>query len=261
MKKSNTKIVVLSVVAISLVTLLGYKYSQSSVTVDTNQTAVVESQADDTNTSLSETKPTEVKAPTETVDKNRDYTDDENKFYAIIKKTNDESKEYAQTWQEALEYIRAPEILDPEALTSLEIYDDQKEIIKDFKQKTDAYKEYHDKMMEELEKSLSDIDNGSPLIHNAIVGNKIQGPMIDELLSEHNALADIMLELLDLMKTDHGKWKYEDDRVVFSTDSMEQDYDRLGKEFVNKVMKIEQMNRVLMGGGRQKAQQESNVTQ
>ncbi len=260
MRNTKRTIIILSVITAVLVAALGYRYATSGNS--TGQAPVA--QANDENQSMNESSAikghTEENdsAPKEKIQKEEPKSDpkqnkaDEDKLFAILKETNAKSKDYAIGWQEALENIRAPEILDPEALTSLDVYGDQKEVIQDFVQKTQAYKEYHSKMMAELNRRIAAIDHGSPVIKGAIAANKIQGPLIAKLLSEHEKSGEIMLQLLDVMKKNHGKWSYKDDKVSFKDSDAETQFTKLGKEFVAKVMKIEQLNRSIMTAGRTK---------
>jgi len=261
---NNTKrtIIILSAVMVALMAALGYQYSKS------DKTPAPSVKSETTSQSEQATKPQATKQ--EALTKNdstpapaskpepaaeepksdpKQNKADEDKLFEILKETNAKSKDYAIAWQEALENIRAPEILDPEALTSLDIYDDQKEVIQDFVQKTKAYKEYHAKMMAELKSRIAEIDHGSPVIKGAIAANEIQGPLIAQLLSEHQESGQIMLQLLEIMKKNHGKWSYKDDKVTFEDSDAEAQFEKLGKEFVSKVMKIEELNRSIMTMG------------
>ena len=249
---NNTKrtIIILSAVMAVLMAALGYQYSKSDKTPANNSDQSTNSQASqqDTSTKKDSTPAPEPVAEEPKSDPKQNKAD-EDKLFEILKETNAKSKDYAIGWQEALENIRAPEILDPEALTSLDIYDDQKEVIQDFVQKTKAYKEYHAKMMAELKSRIAEIDHGSPVIKGAIAANEIQGPLIAQLLSEHQESGQIMLQLLEIMKKNHGKWSYKDDKVTFEDSDAEAQFEKLGKEFVSKVMKIEELNRSIMTMG------------
>lgn len=254
--KNNIIITVLSVVAISLIAALGYRYSKSGNAEQTidheKEKTTLAIKIQDTPTMAGKkvvpAKKIKLKKKSNLEELER-YSEDEDKFYKILKETNDESKEYALAWQEALESIRSPEILDPEALTELNIYQDQKDIINEFVQKTQEYRGYHEKMMVDLKKRLSKIDNGSKIIRSAIDTNKIQGPIIDELLGKHLELADTMKELLDIMMKDHGSWTFKEDKMSFSTEELNDEYNRLGKIFVAQVMKIEEMTEKIVSAG------------
>jgi len=177
------------------------------------------------------------------------YKEDEKKFLSIIQDITSNSDENLRAWEKSLERIRTHEILNPEVLTTLGIYDNQKEIIKVFIQKTNASRKYIDKMMVALQERLPEVDNRSTVIKKEIEDIKIEASMINGILKEHLKLADIMIELLDMMKSDHGKWKYQKykHKIVFSNEKLNKEYDRLSKAFVNQYKKIEKMNRVSKG--------------
>lgn len=163
-------------------------------------------------------------------------TGSEKQFFKIMGEFMSEVQVAYQDWSNSFAAIQAPEILDYALLNNDEVFENQKKIIQLYLDKTKNYQVFHKGVLPDLEERLSVFGKDNTLAKDALEGFTdkylAQKPTVELLLQAHLDYGNGLLQMLEFLRKNQGKWVYANSELTFNTDDMINQYNELVKDVV-----------------------------
>ncbi len=166
-------------------------------------------------------------------------TGNEKHFYKIMGEFINESQVIVQNWQNSFNAIQTPEIQDFTQLKSDEEFDRREKVIRLYIEKTNAYYDFFNNMIPILKKRLSVLGERNQFAIGAVKGARqkynLQKPIFEPLKQAHLEYGNNFIQLNELLQKNNGEWSFENNTLMFTTDSVLGRFNMLYEELKNNV--------------------------
>lgn len=144
-------------------------------------------------------------------------------------------------WQNAYDSVMLPRILDYSILNNQEEFNYQIKTLKQYKKQSQSYKNHFEKrksIIVALNKSIPK-DNQTLLgiMKGIDTKDSIQKPIFKPYINSHIKYADDLIELVEFLESNKGKWEYKNEELVFKSSSIEDEY----LQMINKISEDESL--------------------
>jgi len=169
----------------------------------------------------------------------RNSTGNEQEVYKNLQKFTSINSTVMIDWQKAYDSVMAPRILDYSVLNSQEEFDYQIEVLKHYQKQSELYKNHFAKR----KSIIIDLNKGIPKNNKTLIGvmkgiskkDSIQKPVFKPFIDSHISYGDNLIKIVEFLNQNIGKWKYENEELIFETTELESKY----SELINKVAEDE----------------------
>ena len=158
-------------------------------------------------------------------------TGTEKKFYKILKDFIAHESVSTNEWFAAFHAVQAANVLNYSFLTSDEKFEQQKKVIADYIAKSKQQQKHFANILPSMKKRLSVLGENHPIVTEAMRGatdkHYLQKPIFEPLIESHIDYGNGMLQILNLLQKNRGKWTCVNGQLWFYNDGLQKQYNQL----------------------------------
>lgn len=164
-------------------------------------------------------------------------TGPQKQFYKIMSAYTSESQSIIQDFNDSVNAVLSPRILDYSLLNSDEEFDYQRNILRLYVEKTEIYIGLFANSVPDIKNRLSVLGEGNEYAKGAIDGVTgeylAQKPFFEPLMHAHGEYGNNMIQILDLLQNNKDDWDYENDELLVYSQAVMDEYNELLEELGN----------------------------
>lgn len=143
----------------------------------------------------------------------------EKRFFAALEELVAEGQAVSQQWQSALDTVQAPRILDLSLMTNSVELDYQQQTITRYIEQTQRFLAFNQNALTSLKQRVGDTASYSAKTRSVMTGaidsSQARLAITIPLIQAYLSYGQDMLALVDLLRTQQGKWRYEHEQARF----------------------------------------------
>tara|TARA_R110000850_G_scaffold277068_1_gene422090 strand:+ start:2397 stop:3365 length:969 start_codon:yes stop_codon:yes gene_type:complete len=156
---------------------------------------------------------------------------EERKIYVALKGFLVKSDSVNMEWNRAHGAFIQPRILDFTLMNNTTEYEFQKEVIQDYINQSNTYKAFVENRVDNFKEQTRHIDRSSQAYKGFMKGltkkDSIQKPIFMPYILAHIEYGEDTKRIVEILEKEDGKWRYEDDAIVFENYSSQVTYEAL----------------------------------
>lgn len=165
----------------------------------------------------------------------RNSTGNEQKVYINLQKFANINSGVMISWQKAYDSVMNPRILDYSVLNQQQEIDYQINVLKHYQEQSNQYKSHAANMIDLFQNMNKDIPSDNKTLQGVMNGlikkDSLQKPILNPLLDNHIDYSRHLIEMIEFLKANLGKWEYTNQEILFSNSQLEEKY----TEIINKI--------------------------
>ncbi|MDO5978686.1 hypothetical protein [Flavivirga spongiicola] len=169
----------------------------------------------------------------------RNSTGNEQEVYRNLQKFTSINSAVMMDWQKSVDSIAQERILDYSLLNNQPEFKYQIGVLKYYKNQSELYKNH----FENRKSILADLNKNIPKENLTLKGvmtginkkDSTQKPIFEPFIKSHIDYSNDLLEIVEFLQDNQGKWEYKNDELTFSTVELEEKYSTL----INKIAEDE----------------------
>jgi len=177
-------------------------------------------------------------------------TGDEKKVYIIAQDYRSKFQTAYMDWSDSYVELSESKIFDFNYLLENKPYDSQLNIINNYISETKNYQTFFENRIPFLTKELKVLKNDGEFARGFIGGvlkkDTLQKPVFETFINTHKSYGNNLKDILELFKKEHGKWKIENETLLFDRVESEQKYNTLLLEAIKQEEQIDSLNNELI---------------
>lgn len=144
---------------------------------------------------------------------------DEKRVWLVMKDYFEKLERIEVQWNNSFDAMMASEILDFSLLYNTAEYDSQLQVISDYIEKSTDYKDFVQNSLIHIENKINNLNESNKAAVNFMKGFKEgysnQQPIFHSYINANIAYGQNLTGIIELLKRENGKWKLENDTIVF----------------------------------------------
>lgn len=169
----------------------------------------------------------------------RNSTGNEQEVYKNLQKFTSINSSIMIDWQKSVDSVAQERILDYSLLNNQQEFEYQIGVLKYYKTQSESYKNHFENRKSILVDLNKNIPKGNLTLKGVMTGinkkDSIQKPIFEPFINSHIDYSNDLLEIVEFLQDNQGKWEYKNDELTFSTVELEEKYSTL----INKIAEDE----------------------
>ncbi|WP_067151867.1 stage II sporulation protein M [Pseudotamlana agarivorans] len=169
----------------------------------------------------------------------RNSTGNEQEVYKNLQKFTSINSSVMLDWQKSVDSVPQERILDYSLLNNQAEFDYQIGVLKHYKNQSESYKNHFENRKSILIDLNKNIPKGNLTLKGVMTGinkkDSIQKPIFEPFIKSHIDYSNDLLEIVEFLQDNQGKWEYKNDELTFSAVALEEKYSTL----INKIAEDE----------------------
>lgn len=169
----------------------------------------------------------------------RNSTGNEQEVYKNLQKFTSINSSVMIDWQKSVDSVAQPRILDYSVLNNQAEFNYQIGVLNYYKKQSNLYKRHFENRKSLLVNLNKNIPKGNLTLKGVMTGvnnkDSIQKPIFEPFIKSHIDYSNSLLEIIEFLQKNQGKWKYKNNELLFSTLELEEKYSTI----INKIAKNE----------------------
>lgn len=152
----------------------------------------------------------------------------EQKVYLNLQKFLNINSEVMISWENAYDSIMNPRILDYAVLNNQQEIEYQVSVLTYYQEQSRKYKSYATNMISLFQKMNKNIPSDNKTLQGVMKGmikkDSLQKPVLNPLLDKHIDYSKHLIEMIEFLIANLGKWEYKNQEMLFTDANLEEKY-------------------------------------
>jgi len=175
----------------------------------------------------------------------RNSSGNEQEVYKNFQKFTSINSSVMVDWQKAYDSILTPRILDYSVLSTQKEFDYQIAVLEHYQKQSIKYRDHFEKRISLLDSLNKNIPKGNLTLKGIMKGinktDSIQKPIFRPFITTHLNYSNNLIEMVDFLNTNKGKWKYHNDELFFDNNILEKKYSEIIEKIAQDENKINEL--------------------